>query len=230
MLCFEGTIIFCSRLKIHRKISLKKVTLKSGCLNCNVRNTLSSAHTFKVLRANQSIFLLGTKATLKILSRYVWTLLMNILRSKLGLKILILVSEHNVRNMESPNYVRAKLSWAHFSTPRGHIFFWSFPLIFYLITGSVLYFEQSPHSLENLSILENLAITWWYTDRPTFRLSAPQAYQCLISHFLASLGAFNLILNIAGSSSIFLKCICRVWARRRHCTNPALQLKFSLKI
>ena len=34
---------------------------------------------------------------------------MNILRSKLGLKILILVSEHNVRNVESPNYVRAKL-------------------------------------------------------------------------------------------------------------------------
>ena len=71
LLCFEGTIIFCSRLKIHRKISLKKVTLKSGCLNCNVRNTLSSAHTFKVLRANQSIFLLGTKGTLKRLSRYV---------------------------------------------------------------------------------------------------------------------------------------------------------------
>ena len=88
MLCFEGTIIFCSRLKIHRKISLKKVTLKSGCLNCNVRNTLSSTHTFKVLRANQSIFLLGTKGTLKILSRYVWPPLMNILTSKLGFKIL----------------------------------------------------------------------------------------------------------------------------------------------
>ena len=102
MLCFEGTIIFCSRLKIHRKISLKKVTLKSGCLNCNVRNTLSSTHTFKVLRANQSIFLLGTKGTLKRLSRYVWTPLMNILTSKLGFKILILVSERYVRNMESP--------------------------------------------------------------------------------------------------------------------------------
>ena len=102
MSCFEGTIIFCSRLKIHRKISLKEVTLKSGCLNCNARNTLSSTHTFKVLRANQSIFLVGTKGTLKILSRYVWTLLMNILTSKLGFKILILVSECNVRNMESP--------------------------------------------------------------------------------------------------------------------------------
>ena len=103
LLCFEGTIIFCSRLKIYRKISLKKVTLKSGCLNCNVRNTLSSTHhTFKVLRANQSIFLLGTKGTLKILSRYVWTPLMNILTSKLGFKILILVSERIVHNMESP--------------------------------------------------------------------------------------------------------------------------------
>ena len=71
-------------------------------LKCNVRNTLYSAHTFKVLRANQSIFLLGTKETLKILSRYVWTPLMNILTSKLGFKILILVSERNVRNMESP--------------------------------------------------------------------------------------------------------------------------------
>ena len=102
MLCFEGTIIFCSRLKIHRKISLKKVTLKSGCLNCNVRNTLSSTYTFKVLRANHSILLLGTKGTLKRLSRYVWTPLMNILTSKLGFKILIFVSERNVRNMESP--------------------------------------------------------------------------------------------------------------------------------
>ena len=34
------------------------------------------------------------------------------------------------------------------------------------------------HNLENLSILENLAVTWRYTDRPTFRPSAPQAYQC----------------------------------------------------
>ena len=99
---WRHNIIFCSRLKIHRKICLKKVTLKSGCLNCNVRNTLSSAHTFKVLRANQSIFLLGTKGTLILLSRYVWTPLMNILTSKLGFKILILVSERNVRNMESP--------------------------------------------------------------------------------------------------------------------------------
>ena len=27
------------------------------------------------------------------------------------------------------------------------------------------------------------------TDRPTDRPSAPQAYQCLLSHFLATLGA-----------------------------------------
>ena len=109
MSCFEGTIIiFCSRLKIQRKISLKKVTLKSGCLN--VRNPLSSTHTFKVLRANQSIFLAGTKGTLKILSRYVWTPLMNILTSKLGFKILILLSEWNVHNMESPK-ISPKISW-----------------------------------------------------------------------------------------------------------------------
>ena len=36
-----------------------------------------------------------------------------------------------------------------------------------------------------LPIRENLVITWPYTDRP----SAPQAYQCLLSHFLATLGA-----------------------------------------
>ena len=101
MSCFEGTIIFCSRIKIHRKISLENVTLKNGCLNCNVWNTLSSTRTFKVLRANQSIILLVRKETLKILSRYVWTPLMNILTCKLGSKILILVSEHNVRKMES---------------------------------------------------------------------------------------------------------------------------------
>ena len=101
-------------------------------------------------------------------------------------------------------------------------------------------------------VLENLAFTCPYTDRPTFLPSAPQAYQCLISHILASLGACNLIVHpcfdqltavktvylltsiawpyrglryrltefecffegqvatfqmIAGSSSIFLKCI-----------------------
>ena len=50
--------------------------------------------------------------------------------------------------------------------------------------------------MENLSILENSAITWPYTDHPNFRPSAPQAYQCLISHFLASLGGCNLILYI----------------------------------
>ena len=41
-------------------------------------------------------------------------------------------------------------------------------------------------SIENLSILGNSAITWPYTDHLTFRPSAPQVYQCLISHFLAS--------------------------------------------
>ena len=40
----------------------------------------------------------------------------------------------------------------------------------------------------NLPIPENLVITW-PTDRATDRPSAPQAYQCLLSHFLVSLGA-----------------------------------------
>ena len=57
-------------------------------------------------------------------------------------------------------------------------------------------FWAKPHSLENLSILDNLAISCPYTDYPTFRLSAPQAYQCSIPHFLASLRACNLILYI----------------------------------
>ena len=42
-----------------------------------------------------------------------------------------------------------------------------------------------PHSLLNLPIPENLVITWPYTDRP----SAPQDNQCLLSHFLTTLGA-----------------------------------------
>ena len=41
------------------------------------------------------------------------------------------------------------------------------------------------HSLLNLPIPENLVITWPYTDRP----SAPQDNQCLLSHFLTTLGA-----------------------------------------
>ena len=43
-----------------------------------------------------------------------------------------------------------------------------------------------------LPIWENLVITWPYTRppaRPFDRPSAPQAYQCLLSHFLATLGA-----------------------------------------
>ena len=44
-----------------------------------------------------------------------------------------------------------------------------------------------------LSIPENFAITW---PTPTAWPSVPQAYQCLISHFLASLGACSLLLYI----------------------------------
>ena len=60
MPCFEGTIIFCSRLKIHKKISLKKVALKNSCLKRNVRNTVSSKHLLIRYKGN-------TKVTLKIL-------------------------------------------------------------------------------------------------------------------------------------------------------------------
>ena len=48
-----------------------------------------------------------------------------------------------------------------------------------------------PHSLENLYTSQKI---WQSRDRiPTVRPSAPQSYQCLISHFLASLRACNLI-------------------------------------
>ena len=49
-------------------------------------------------------------------------------------------------------------------------------------------------------IRENLVITWPYTDWPLARQrdrpSAPQAYQCLLSHILASLGAHWLHINV----------------------------------
>ena len=52
----------------------------------------------------------------------------------------------------------------------------------------------------NLPIPENLVITCPYTERTNDRPSAPQAYQCSIPHFLASLGAQDiLIFCIAGS-------------------------------
>ena len=75
--------------------------------------------------------------------------------------------------------------------------------VFFKFSADILFdqglnslFWAKPHSLENVSIRQNLAITWPYTDRPTFRPSASQAYQCLISHFLASLGTCNLKLYI----------------------------------
>ena len=45
------------------------------------------------------------------------------------------------------------------------------------------------HGWVNLPIPENLVITWPYTDRTNGRPSAPQENQCLLLHFLASLGA-----------------------------------------
>ena len=52
----------------------------------------------------------------------------------------------------------------------------------------------------DLPIRENLVITWPYTDWPPARQrdrpSAPQAYQCLLSHILASLGAHRLHINV----------------------------------
>ena len=41
-----------------------------------------------------------------------------------------------------------------------------------------------------------MVITWLYTDRPPDRPSAPQACQCLLSHFLATLGAHWLHVNV----------------------------------
>ena len=40
-----------------------------------------------------------------------------------------------------------------------------------------------------LPLRENLVITWPYTEQPSNRPSAPHWSQCLIPHFLASLGA-----------------------------------------
>ena len=49
----------------------------------------------------------------------------------------------------------------------------------------------------NLPIRENLVITWSYTDRLPARPSVrPQVYQCLLSHFLAILGAYWLHINV----------------------------------
>ena len=59
---------------------------------------------------------------------------------------------------------------------------------------------ENPNSGERLKVWqflhENFEITWPYTVRATDRPSAPQAYQFLISHFLASLGVCNVILHI----------------------------------
>ena len=50
----------------------------------------------------------------------------------------------------------------------------------------------------------------WPTDRPTDRPSAPQAYQCLLSHFLATLGAQEKADCTSMLSSID-SCQNRVW-------------------
>ena len=73
------------------------------------------------------------------------------------------------------------ISRAHFSTHWGHVFFYVFK--WWLFDHGL---NSKPHSIENLSSLKNLAITWPDTDHPIFRPYAPQAHQCLISHFPTS--------------------------------------------
>ena len=52
------------------------------------------------------------------------------------------------------------------------------------------------------------------TDRPTVRPSAPQAYQCLLSHFLAALGAQEK----ADCTSMIDSCQNRASADQYHLT------------
>ena len=57
-----------------------------------------------------------------------------------------------------------------------------------------------PHSQENLSILENLVITWPYNERPTDdRRSAPQAYQCKICQSTGMATQMRLEVILAGN-------------------------------
>ena len=108
---FESHYIWNFWKEILNKVLTSKktwqLTWKSVCTyNLCLTLSLSSYRHFpqkidiefllRTLRNNQSILLLGTKGTLIILSRYVWTPLMNILTSKLGFQVSILVSERNL--------------------------------------------------------------------------------------------------------------------------------------
>ena len=97
------------------------------------------------------------------------------------------LSNKSVRWPSSPDYIA------------GSFFYPLRSRIFFKFSAHILFdhgLNSKPHSLENLFILENLPITGPDTDHSTFRPFAPQAHQCLISYFLASLGACNLILYI----------------------------------
>ena len=61
------------------------------------------------------------------------------------------------------------------------------------------------------------------TDRPTDRPSAPQAYQCLLSHFLATLGAQEKAYCTSMLSSID-SCQNRVSADHYHLTESRAQV------
>ena len=96
---------FCSRLKIHRKISLKKVTIKKWLFK-NVTSETQFPQLINLQARESSLkhLFIGYKGNTKVsFLRYVWTPLLKILTFKLGFKMLILVSECNVCNMESPS-------------------------------------------------------------------------------------------------------------------------------
>ena len=76
-----------------------------------------------------------------------------------------------------------------------------------------------PNSQVNLPIPENLVITWPCTKRP----SAPQRNQCLLSHFLASLGAQEKT-NCTSVLWSIDSCQNRVSADRYHLTIPRAQV------
>ena len=79
------------------------------------------------------------------------------------------------------------------------------------------------HGCLNLPIPENLVIKWPFTERTNGRSSAPQANQCLLSHFLASLGAQEKT-DYASMLCSIDSCQDRVAADQYHLTVTRAQL------
>ena len=111
-----------------------------------------------------------------------------------------------------PNYI---IHWLIFAR------FYSFPSRGTKSEGEYMRSSPAEHHGLNLPIPQNLVITRPYTasDRP----SAPQAYQCLLSHFLATLGAQEKADCTSMLSSID-SCQNRVSADQYHLTVSRAQV------